>query len=87
VTVAPAYPGRSASGRWAGFRTRAGSLVAGALNAVRASAAPAAGHLRDHIYTILGFGCVSAASFLHSVFTGLIVTGVLLLAFEWKVSE
>jgi hypothetical protein len=35
----------------------------------------------------LGFGCISGASFLHSAFTGLLVTGILLLVFEWKVSD
>ena len=44
-------------------------------------------HLREHAYTLLGFGCISAASFWHSVFAGLLVTGILLLVFEWKVSD
>jgi len=54
---------------------------------LRRRAAPLASHIRDHVYSLLGLGCVSAAAFYHSVFSGLLVTGVLLLVFEWKVSE
>jgi hypothetical protein len=48
---------------------------------------PIRSNLVDHGYTLLGFGCISGASFLHSAFTGLLVTGILLLIFEWKVSD
>jgi hypothetical protein len=48
---------------------------------------PVRSNLVDHGYTLLGFGCISGASFLHSAFTGLLVTGILLLVFEWKVSD
>jgi hypothetical protein len=44
-------------------------------------------HMVDHGYSLVGFGCISGASFLHSAFTGLLVTGILLLVFEWKVSD
>jgi hypothetical protein len=54
---------------------------------VRRTARPLSAHLAEHAYTIVGFGCISAASFIHSVFTGLLVSGFLFLIFEWKVSE
>jgi hypothetical protein len=44
-------------------------------------------HLQDHAYTICGLGLVASAAFVHSVFTGLLITGLLFLVFEWKVSE
>lgn len=55
--------------------------------ALRATAAPTRAHLRDHAYTICGMGFISAASFYHSIFTGLLVTGILFFVYEWKVSE
>jgi hypothetical protein len=57
------------------------------LGVVKARSAPALRNAREHGYTLGGFGCISAASFLHSTFTGLIVTGVLFLIFEWKVGD
>ena len=44
-------------------------------------------HLADHVYTLAGFGCISAASFTFSFAIGLYVTGILLLVFEFKVSD
>ena len=57
------------------------------LGTARAKSRPITRHIADHLYTLAGFGCISAASFVHSVFTGLLVTGILLLVFEFKVSE
>jgi len=54
---------------------------------VRGRSRPIRRHIADHAYTLAGFGCISAASFVHSVFTGLLVTGILLLVFEFKVSD
>jgi hypothetical protein len=54
---------------------------------LRATARPAIAHVREHAYSIAGLGCISAASFVHSTFTGLLVTGLMFLVFEWKVSE
>jgi hypothetical protein len=48
---------------------------------------PAGVHIRDNGYSILGLGCISAAAFVHSPFTGLLVLGIAFLIFEWKVSE
>ena len=53
----------------------------------RAKAPVALRHLQDHIYSVLGFGFIDAAAFVHSVFTGLLVTGVSFLVFEWKVGD
>jgi len=52
----------------------------------RRAARPVASHLSDHAYSILGIGFIDAAAFTHSAFTGLLVTGVSFLVFEWKVS-
>ena len=65
----------------------AGTVLAVSLVAIRASARPTVGHLRDHAYGILGLGCIDAAAFVHSTFTGLLVTGVSFLVFEWKVQS
>lgn len=56
-------------------------------SALVANSRPARAHLVDHAYSWAGFGCISGASFLHSTFTGLLVTGILALVFEWKVGE
>lgn len=57
------------------------------LGATKARSRPIRGHIADHAYTWAGFGCIDAASFVHSVFTGLLVTGILFLVFEFKVSD
>jgi hypothetical protein len=54
---------------------------------LRATSRATRSHLQDHIYTICGLGLISAAAFVHSTFTGLLVTGIMFLVFEWKVSE
>lgn len=64
-----------------------GMVLQTVLGAIRANSAPARSIFADHAYSLVGFGCISAASFVHSVFTGLLVTGILCLVFEWKVSE
>lgn len=84
---APALPPASPSGRWDRIRSSAGRLATGAVSVMRGQAAPVAGHLRDHAYSIAGLGFISAAAYVHSLFTGLLVTGILILIFEWKVSE
>ena len=68
-------------------RKRLSGVARGYLAASRARTRPLRRHLADHAYTLLGFGCISAASFVHSVFTGLLVTGILFLVFEFKVGE
>jgi hypothetical protein len=70
--------------RWAGVAAGLGVSVR---QKVRDTTRPARAHLAGHAYTIAGFGCFSAASFYHSVFTGLLVSGALFLVYEWKVSE
>lgn len=57
------------------------------LSALQAKTRPARGHFRDHAYTWAGFGFISVASFLHSPFTGFLVTGILMLVFEWKAAD
>lgn len=39
---------------------------------------------KSNIYTVFGLTCFAAAGFVHSVFTGLIVTGCCWLALELK---
>lgn len=58
-----------------------------AFGVAKARTRPARAHLVDHAYTWAGFGLISAASFDHSVFTGLLVTGILALVFEWKAGD
>jgi hypothetical protein len=40
--------------------------------------------IRGNIYTVFGLTCFTAAGFIHSVFTGLIVMGVCWFALELK---
>lgn len=54
---------------------------------VQKHARPVVGHIREHAYGIIGLGCIDAAAFVHSTFTGLLVTGVSFLVFEWKVRD
>lgn len=56
-------------------------------NVGRAQAKPTARHLREHAYSICGFLFISAAAFTHSVFTGLLVTGIMFFIYEWKVGD
>lgn len=63
------------------------TVVSALMIAVGTNTRPARKHIRDHGYTFGGFSFISGASFLHSAFTGLLVTGILLLVFEWKVSD
>jgi hypothetical protein len=64
------------------------SKAVGALLLVAAIAAsqPVLAHLKDHVYTIIGLGLFDAAMFVHSLFTGLLVTGISFIVFELKVS-
>jgi hypothetical protein len=48
---------------------------------------PVVHNVRDQTFAVMGFGCIDAAAFVHSLFTGLIVTGASFLIFEWKVSS
>lgn len=50
-------------------------------------ARPLLAHMYDHAYTIIGLGLFDAAMFVHSLFTGLLVTGISFIVFELKVSE
>jgi hypothetical protein len=43
--------------------------------------------MRDHAFTWLAMGCIDAACFVHSLFAGLLVTGILFFLFELKVGE
>lgn len=53
----------------------------------RSQARPTVSHLRDHAFSICGFGFISAAAFTHSVFTGLLVTGIAFFVYEFKVAD
>lgn len=55
--------------------------------AALARSAPAAQHVRENAYTIAGLGFIDGAMFAHSVFTGLLVTGISFFVFEFKTSK
>lgn len=82
MSITSAFP--ALGGRGGRLREKVRTLGTGLSAAVKTRAAPGVKH---HGYTIAGFGCISGAAFVHSVFTGLLVTGILFLVFEWKVSE
>jgi hypothetical protein len=64
---------------WVGLsRVRAGS---------RRGSAAARSHLKDHAYTWLAMGFIDAACYVHSLFIGLLVTGILFFLFELKVGD
>ena len=71
------------------YRLRKAGSVAGsaALSMLRGRAMPVVQHVREHFYSIAGIAFIDSASFVHSEFTGLLVTGISFLVFEWKVSE
>jgi hypothetical protein len=66
---------------------KASRLAGKAAKKAKAKARPAVAHVSDHIFTIVSFGLIDSAMFVHSLFTGLIVTGVSFAVFEWKVSK
>lgn len=67
---------------------RAAGVIAGTtMTVLAAKSRPIAAHLRDHGYSIAGFAFIDGAAFDHSVFTGLLITGISFLVFEWKVSD
>ena len=72
-------------GRFGGGEPRARLADVGA--ALRQSASLASRHLQEHGYFFAAAGCADGAGFVHSVFTGLIVTAVSFLAIEWRVSR
>jgi hypothetical protein len=70
-----------------GRRMRDGAMIAAvaAGHEFRKGVPVARQHIADHGYSIIGLGLFDAAMFTHSVFTGLLVSGLSFLAFEWKV--
>lgn len=72
---------------WRRLLTVAGTVLVVALPELHKHARPVARHLREHLYGICGLACIDAAAFVHSTFTGLLVTGISFLLFEWKVNE
>jgi|HubBroStandDraft_5_1064220.scaffolds.fasta_scaffold00014_68 hypothetical protein len=79
-------PGRTR--RWGKSLLSASLAVARVTGAnLRKVGIPALEHLREHGYSVIGLGFVDSACFVHSLFTGLIVTGISFLVFEWKVSS
>jgi hypothetical protein len=74
---------RTARRAWAVLLT----AIVVAVPEVQRHTRPIARHLREHAYSIAGLGCIDAAAFVHSAFTGLLVTGISFLIFEWKVNE
>jgi hypothetical protein len=87
MTVAD-FPVPSRFGQvWRRFLAVAGTVFAVALPEMRKHARPVVGHIREHLYGICGLACIDAAAFVHSTFTGLLVTGISFLVFEWKVNE
>lgn len=73
--------------RWRKLRAVAGAVTGVTLDAVKQHTRPVASQLRENLYSVMGFGCIDACAFKHSVFTGLLVTGLMFLVFEWKVSD
>lgn len=55
------------------------------LGLVKKHTRPAVNHIKEYGYTMAAGIFFSAAGFVHSPFTGLIVTGVSFLALEWRV--
>jgi hypothetical protein len=78
---------RAPTGRLGRARAAIQTTAAAIRTATRARVRPVRAVLADHVFTLAGFGLVSAAFFQLGLFAGLLVTGVLVLVFEWKVSE
>lgn len=69
-----------------GAMATAAAAVAATGRVLRAKATPAVAHVQEHAYTLIGFGLIDAAVFTHSLFAGLLVTGISWIVFEWKVT-
>jgi len=63
------------------------AVLAAAGMTARKRAVAVRAHMIDHIYTWLAMGFIDAAAYVHSLFSGLLVTGVLWFLFEMKVGE
>jgi len=61
---------------------RAGAVLAARVLGARSRAG--IGALREHLYAACGLGAFTAAGFVHSTFTGLLVLGASFLVFEFK---
>lgn len=74
--------------RWAMRLGRSLRTVTRGTGRVLGASVPAAlGHLREHAYALMGLGSLSAAGYVHSVFTGLLVMGAGFLVLEFKISS
>ena len=81
-----ALPSRNS--RWGGaLRPRASGRLAAVGAALRRPASVARDHILEHGYFFAAAGCADAAGFVHSTFTGLLVTAGTFLAIEWRVSK
>lgn len=76
---------------WGATLRKLGGIAATAAGAVAqavgVSNPPLARHFRDHAYSLLCIGFIDAAAYTHSLFSGLLVTGITFAVFEWKVSD
>ena len=60
--------------------------IAKARSVTKRRSRPLARHLADHGYTMIGLGLFDASCFVHSLFCGLMVSGISFIVFEFKVS-
>ena len=86
MTTATLEPGRATRARRASLAALSVTLHVVAPQ-LRKRARATTRSLQENIYTIFGLGLISAAAFVHSTFTGLLVTGIMFLVYEWKVSD
>lgn len=56
-------------------------------NRMRSRSAPVRDHITDHGFSWAAMAFIDAACFVHSEFTGLLVTGILLFLFELKIGD
>jgi hypothetical protein len=78
-------PGRASRITRLIISTLLGAVAVAGVNA-KLAARPAVAHLAAHGYSIMGLSFIDAAAYRHSIFTGLLVTGISFLVFEWKAS-
>jgi hypothetical protein len=89
MTIAPEVPPRRG---YRGLRTRQAKgewkyALQARWQTYKRRVRPIGDELRDNALTIASFSCGAAAGFIHSVFSGLIVTAILFLAYEFKTSD
>jgi hypothetical protein len=73
--------------RYARLRRFARESAARTVRTISATGRASLSSLSDHGLSLCAMGLIDSACFVHSLFTGLLVTGILLFLFEMKIGD